>query len=119
MMSGLPVDEPGELLPPWHRRKRRQTTHHREVTEQVTIIRKRHAFEGQTLAVINSVRRRGVLLVLVILPNGSRSLIPTAWTDWTDASASEASPSADDINHSSSLGTSVICSLCARSSTLS
>jgi hypothetical protein len=33
----------------------------------VTIIRKRHAFEGQALAVISSIKRRGVLLVLVIL----------------------------------------------------
>jgi hypothetical protein len=47
----------------------------------VTIVRKRHAFEGQTLSVISSIKRRGVLLVLVILPNGSRSLIPVAWTD--------------------------------------
>jgi hypothetical protein len=50
----------------------------------VTIIRERHAFEGQTLAVISSIKRRGVLLVLVILPNGSRSLIPASWTDWID-----------------------------------
>ena len=48
-------------------------------------MRKRHAFEGQTLAVISSIKRRSVLLVLVILPNGSRSLIPAAWTDWRDA----------------------------------
>jgi hypothetical protein len=48
----------------------------------VTVIRRRHAFEGQTLSVIHSIKRRGVLLALVILPNGSRSLIPAAWTDW-------------------------------------
>jgi hypothetical protein len=49
----------------------------------VTIIRERHAFEGQSLAVISSIRRRGVLLVLVVLPDGSRSLIPANWTDWS------------------------------------
>jgi hypothetical protein len=48
----------------------------------VTITRERHAFEGQSLAVISSIRRRGVLLVLVVLPDGSRSLIPANWTDW-------------------------------------
>ncbi len=34
------------------------------------------------LGVIHAIRRRGVLTLLVILPNGSRSLIPAAWTDW-------------------------------------
>jgi hypothetical protein len=32
--------------------------------------------------VISSNRRRGVLLVLVVLPDGSRSLIPASRTDW-------------------------------------
>jgi hypothetical protein len=85
----------------WHRRKTRQTTHLRDVPDQVTVVRKRHAFEGQTLAVISSIKRRGVLLVLVILPNGSRSLIPATWTDWRDADASLGD---DDIDHTSSLG---------------
>jgi len=53
--------------------------------------------------VISSIKRRGVLLVLVILPNGSRSLIPAAWTDWRDADVN-ASPSDDDIDDTSSLG---------------
>ena len=79
----------------------RQTTHLRDVPDQVTVIRKRHAFEGQTLAVISSIKRHGVLLVLVILPNGSRSLIPAAWTDWRNA---DASLSDDDIDDTSSLG---------------
>ena len=52
---------------------------------------------------ISSIKRRGVLLVLVILPNGSRSLIPAAWTDWRDADVN-ASLSDDDIDHTSSLG---------------
>ena len=73
----------------------------RDVPDQVTVIRKRHAFEGETLAVISSIKRRGVLLVLVILPNGSRSLVPAAWTDWRDA---DASPIDEDIDDTSSLG---------------
>jgi hypothetical protein len=48
----------------------------------VIITRKCHAFEGQSLAVIGRIRRRGVLLLLVTLPDGSRSLIPVAWTDY-------------------------------------
>jgi len=70
----------------------------------VTIIRERHAFEGQTLAVISSIKRRGVLLVLVILPNGSRSLIPAAWTDWSVPHTRGASSGADDIIPARALG---------------
>ncbi len=50
----------------------------------MTVLRERHAFEGQTLAVISSIRRRGVLLLLVSLPDGSRSLIPAKWTSWDE-----------------------------------
>jgi len=83
------------------RSRRDFSSHLRDVPDQVTVIRKRHVFEGQTLAVISRIKRRGVLLVVVILPNGSRSLIPAAWTDWRDA---DASPSVEDIEDTSSLG---------------
>src|SRR5215471_14433735 len=66
----------------WHRRKTRQTTHLQDFPKSVVITRRRHPFEGRSLTVIHSIRRRGVRLVLVILPNGTRSLIPAAWTDW-------------------------------------
>ncbi|MET4754417.1 hypothetical protein [Bradyrhizobium sp. RT11b] len=55
-------------------------TAHRDIPDSLTITRERHAFEGQSLAVISSIRRRGVL-VLVVLPDGRRSLIPANWTD--------------------------------------
>jgi Family of unknown function (DUF5372) len=48
----------------------------------VTITRKRHAFEGQALAVVSAIRRRGIYYLLAVLPDGSRSLIPAGWTDW-------------------------------------
>ena len=48
----------------------------------MTITRERHAFESQSLAAISSIRRRGVLFVLAVLPDGTRSLIPAEWTDW-------------------------------------
>ena len=45
------------------------------------VTRKRHPFEGRRLPVIRSLTRRGVPELLVILPDGSRTLIPAAWTD--------------------------------------
>ena len=67
----------------WHQRKMPQTTHHRDIPDSVIVTRKRHAFDGQSLAVISSIRRTGVLYVLAVLPDGSRSLIPASWTDWS------------------------------------
>ena len=64
------------------RRTRPQIAHHHHISPQVTITRKGHAFDGQNLAAIGSLSRRGVLFVLVSLPDGSRSLIPAKWTDW-------------------------------------
>src|SRR5437867_12696200 len=79
---------------PWHRRKRPQTTHHRDIPDSLTITRERHAFEGQSLAVISSIRRRGLLLALVVLPDGSRPLIPAHWTDW-NAEQARRTPATD------------------------
>ena len=31
---------------------------------------------------MGAIKRRGVLLLLVVLPDGSRSLIPASWTNW-------------------------------------
>src|SRR4029077_1936753 len=87
--------------------------------DYVTIIRERHAFEGQTLAVISSIKRRGVLLVLVILPNGSRSLIPASWTDWIDHHTPRHRRALTTSPTYLLLVSSVICFSCARSSTLS
>jgi len=47
----------------------------------VTILRERHPFEGRVLQALGAVHRRGVALLLVVLPDGSRSLIPAGWTD--------------------------------------
>jgi len=59
----------------------------------VTILRERHPFEGRSLVVMSAIKRRGTLLLLVVLPDGSRSLIPASWTDWAgtaeDVSRSE------------------------------
>src|ERR1700758_2721861 len=46
--------------------------------------------------VMSTVKRRGTLFLLVVLPDGSRSLIPAGWTDWTgtdnDGSLSRCEP---------------------------
>jgi hypothetical protein len=67
---------------PWHRRKSSHTTHLRDISSSVRILRERHPFEGHALPVMGTVKRRGVLLLLAVLPDGSRSLIPASWTDW-------------------------------------
>ena len=76
-----------------YRRKRPQTAHHRDIPDAVVITRQGHAFEGRDLAVIGSIRRRGVMLLLACLPDGSRSLIPAAWTDWQAAKRTAGPPS--------------------------
>src|SRR6266487_906332 len=61
------------------------TTHLRDISSFVTILRERHPFEGRSLQVMGTIKRRGVLLLLVVLPDGSRSLIPASWTNWEAA----------------------------------
>ena len=65
----------------------------------MVIRRERHPFEGRSLAVIHSIRRRGERLVLVILPNGTRSLIPVAWTDWNPEQSAERPAGATANSH--------------------
>ena len=47
----------------------------------VVVTRHRHPFEGQTLAVLGQMRRHGAIELLVVLPDGSKTLLPAAWTD--------------------------------------
>lgn len=37
------------------------------------------------MQVMSTIHRRGILLLLVVLPDGSRSLIPANWTNWESA----------------------------------
>jgi len=62
-------------------RNLRHTTHHQHLPEMVTIVRPRHPFEGQPLNVFGAMHRKGRLLLVLILPDGSKSLIPADWTD--------------------------------------
>ena len=63
------------------RRNARHTTHHQHLPEKVTIVRPRHPFEGQPLNVFGAMHRKGQLLLVLLLPDGSKSLIPADWTD--------------------------------------
>src|SRR5256884_8062474 len=46
----------------------------------VTITRPRHPLAGEPLRVLGSLRRHGRLELLLVLPDGSKSLVPAAWT---------------------------------------
>src|SRR4030088_3748545 len=70
---------------PWHRRKHSPPPPLRDISSFVTILRERHPFEGRSLQLRGPIKRRGVLLFLVVLPDGSRSLIPASWTNWEAA----------------------------------
>ncbi len=48
---------------------------------RVRVLRSRHPLQGCSLEVLGFSHRRGVLQLLLVLPDSSRSLIPAAWTD--------------------------------------
>jgi hypothetical protein len=45
------------------------------------IIRARHPLVGRELRVLGGMRRHGRLELLLVLPDGSKSLVPAAWTN--------------------------------------
>ena len=47
----------------------------------MTIVRPRHPLEGLALEVVGRRRLQGEPFLILILPDGSHSLIPAAWTD--------------------------------------
>jgi hypothetical protein len=51
----------------------------------VVITRRRNPLEGLALRVLGPMHRHGRLELLLVLPDGSKSLIPAAWTDLPDA----------------------------------
>ena len=51
----------------------------------VVIIRSRHPLEGRSLPVLGRMRRHGQLELLLVLPDGSKRLIPQAWTNANEA----------------------------------
>src|SRR5262249_2940470 len=63
------------------RRTPRHTTHHKGLPEFVTITRPHHPLEGKKLAVFGQRRYQDKLHLILIMPKGGRSLMPTEWTD--------------------------------------
>ena len=59
----------------------------------VRITRARHPMRGKQLPVLGQRRRQGQLELLVVLPDGSKSLIPAAWTDLDSADVEETAES--------------------------
>jgi hypothetical protein len=51
----------------------------------VRIVRARHPLEGRSLELIGWMRRRRRLELIVVLGDGSRLLVPAAWTDLVGA----------------------------------
>lgn len=49
--------------------------------DTVVIPRPRHPLERRPLRVLGQLRRHGRLELLLVLPDGSKSLVPAAWTD--------------------------------------
>ena len=49
--------------------------------QEVRVTRHRDALEGQTLRVLGRLRRHGGTELLVVLPDGSKRMIPAEWTD--------------------------------------
>jgi hypothetical protein len=47
----------------------------------VTVMRHRDPLEGQSLRVLGRLRRHGGLELLLVLPDGSKRMVPAAWTD--------------------------------------
>jgi hypothetical protein len=48
---------------------------------EVTVTRPRHPLAGRRLQVIGAMRKLGRDELLVVLPDGSKTLMPAAWTD--------------------------------------
>ena len=53
---------------------------------EVMVTRHRDALEGQRLTVLGRSRRSGRAELLVVLPDGSKRVIPEAWTDQASGS---------------------------------
>ena len=77
----------------------------------VTLTRRRHPFEGRPLPVLGSMLRHGAMELLVVLPDGSKRLIPAAWTDLEPAPGGDGSDGPGTLGSAADLlGLSVLVS---------
>ena len=84
-------------------RKLRHTTHLEGFPSKVTILRDHHPLQGQPLELFSWSHRNGSLRLTLVLPDGSRSLIPAAWTD-LDMNNLQTPPPDDRPSTSATLG---------------
>src|SRR5712692_4805607 len=64
-----------------YRTNQRHTTHLDGFPPTVRIVLERHPFEGQALPLLGWMHRHGALELVLVLPDGTRRLIPATWTD--------------------------------------
>jgi hypothetical protein len=76
-------------------------------------VRERHPFGRRTLHVMGGMRRRGIQLLLVVLPDGA--LIPVSWTDWRATRVGDQSYATSETRLSKPLARLPICSTCGPS----
>lgn len=53
----------------------------------VKITRTKHCLENQSLEVLGKMMRKGQTQLLVLLPDGSKTLMPASWTDFASGGA--------------------------------
>ena len=83
-------------IPGWNSRTPPHTTHHRKFSGSATIRRQSHPLEGQALPIMGGMRRAGIQLLLLSLPDGSRCLVPADWTDWPEEAGGASTPGAQE-----------------------
>ena len=54
------------------------------MVRSAVVTRHRHPFEGYSLVVLGQMKRHGAVELLVVLPDGSKTLMPGSWTDQED-----------------------------------
>jgi len=59
----------------------------------VRLTRPGHPFDGQDLRVLGRMRRHGALELILELPDGSKSMMPAAWTDQAEPATDGQAPS--------------------------
>ena len=77
----------------WHQRTTLHTTHIQDLPSKVKVRRKRHPFDGKKLEVFSKIHRKGTLYLVVILPDGSKTMLPAEWTDYEEDHQEESSSS--------------------------
>jgi hypothetical protein len=65
-----------------YRRNPRHTSPLQDLPAQVQVTRAHHALTGKALKVFGKINRKGQLHLVLVLPDGTRSYIPAAWTDF-------------------------------------